>query len=371
VTYRPVRGAPRRLPRGTPRQRLTGIVNPVKASVPTFWYDARDITSTAQQTLPNRVGSATIQFGATSGAEGTDPVALPAPAGNAYVYLPGTANNNLGIPRGGGWAATTHITATKTDSSTATFTSTADPIPIGNASLAAGSYKSFVLRDNDGAGTVQATIDLTTETVSQTSWTCTTGQTITVNRSSSGTTLLIVTRPVMMCDSTDDFLIHDAGDTPTFTATTGTFTLLAVTRLHYLAGVGNAGLVWSSESGSLNGFRIQQDQANSSYTVAVGGATTSAIVSGATLPGLSQSHTVAGIVNNGNLKAYTNTGGIVGNANTTGVGTITHTTPKAFRIAYTSSGVKSRELFALVAWNRALAATELGTISSYLLGVYA
>ena len=332
----------------------------------TYWYDARDLTATTQQTLPNRAGSGTAQLGSVGTSDTNDPLALP---GSGYVYLPGTASNNLGIARAGGWAATMHITATLVDNTTATFTSSADPIPIGNTSLAAGRYKRFDIRDTDGSGTLRVTIDLTTETLGQTSWTCTTGQTVTVNRATSGITTAIVTRPVLICDSSNDYIQFSAGETPTFTATTGAYTVMAITRIHNMAGVGVAGLVWSSESASLNGLRIQQDQANASYAVAVGGATTSTIVSGATLTA-SQAHAVAAVVNNGNLKAYTTASGLIGNGNTTGVGTITHTTPKAFTIAYTVSGVRSKELFAVVTWNQALSSVQLGAVGTYLLGTY-
>lgn len=62
------------------------------------WYDLRDLTSTTQQTLPNRNNpSATAaQFGSTSGSDTNAPTLIPFEGGAPFVRIPNAAGNYLG-----------------------------------------------------------------------------------------------------------------------------------------------------------------------------------------------------------------------------------------------------------------------------------
>ena len=64
-----------------------------------YWYDARDISTGAEQTLPNRgtAGAETIQRGSTAGVDTNDPVFLPWD-GEPYAYLPGAVSNYVSTP---------------------------------------------------------------------------------------------------------------------------------------------------------------------------------------------------------------------------------------------------------------------------------
>jgi hypothetical protein len=322
------------------------------------WYDARDLTSTTQQTLPNRVGAGVATFGSTPEADTNDPVRLPWD-GTDYVYLPGTSGNHLSVARGAGWAATTHITATRLDNTTATFVSTADPIVVGGTSLTAGSYRRFDLRDTDGAGTLRATIDLATETLGQSSWTATTGQTVTVNRATSGLTTAVATRPIALFDGVDDFIQLPASDTPTFTATTGEHTVLLLYRVSAVPASGAR--LWSAETGANVGLYVRAVTANVAAAVNV---TTTPSLAG-TVGAITA---VAAVADDGTLATWVpNT--MSSTQNITGF-TFTHTTPRINGRAYTSISFLPMEFFACVQWNRALTAQELNDVSAYLLGAY-
>lgn len=340
------------------------------ATSPTSWYDARDITTGTQQTLTNRVGTGSAQLGSLGTSDTNDPVALIAPAGNGYVYLPGTANNNLGIARVGGWAATIHITATLTDNTTATFTSTADPIPIGNTSLTAGSYKRFDLRDTDGVGTLRATIDLTTETLGQSSWTCTTGQTITVNRATSGRVTTIVTRPLLAYDGVDDYVLLQSGDNPTLTPTTNAFSAMVVLRRDIITG--SAAMAYSTESTPGVGVRFFGVGSSTTVNFSVGGATTFAQVG---LAGAAPALTTAACAitcNAGSFKGYSSvTDTQTAATDYTGVGTITYSQGRLGVTPSSGGNPYIGSIMAAVIWRgRELTLTELRTASTYLLGTY-
>ncbi|MCP5008061.1 MAG: hypothetical protein GY941_29615, partial [Planctomycetes bacterium] len=119
----------------------------------------------------------------------------------------------------------------------ATNTNTAD-VSIGAATTGAAEFGGCIyraiVRDSIGAATdvldvnLAADIDTTTDhDAGQTSFTCTTGQTVTVNRATSGLVTAIVTRPVALLDGSDDYIQLPAdAPTPTFTATTGKYTIV-------------------------------------------------------------------------------------------------------------------------------------------------
>lgn len=325
------------------------------ATNPSAWYDARDLLSTSQTTLPNRVGSGTATL--TNGV-----VALP---GSGYVYLPGTASNNLSVTKGA-WGGTLHVTATLVDNTTATYTTTADPVLIGNTLLAAGSYKRFDIRENDANGAIHTTINLQTETLGHSSWTCSTGQTVTVNRSTSGLATAIVTRPMMTLDGSNDYVQLSASDAPTFTATTGTFTACVV---HLSPNNSGNHVLWSSESASDRGALIFLDPAGS-VLCRVGGTTTTVTpsISGA------DDNTIrmaALQFSGGVVRAYSNTHGMTAGTSTTGVGTIAHGTPRLGSRASATSTLYRGPILATAMFPTALSLADLDRVYSYLSGNYA
>lgn len=364
-----LRGALRNT-RTAPRRRRLGVQGSrtqFMALGPTAWYDARDLLTTSQQTLVNRVsGSAnSAQLGSTSGSDTNDPVALPAPTGNGYVYLPGTLGNNLSVVKGA-WAGTLHVTATLVDDSTATFTTTADPVLIGGTDLAAGRYKRFDVRDTNGSGTLRVTINLASDTLGQASFTCTTGQTVTVNRTSSGLTTGIVTRPKLMADGTDDYVQLPAGDTPTFTRSAGSYTALVVARIH-----NNQNFDRLFDAGSTANRSVNIQLFNTTSYVFVGDGTTN--VSAQRTFSLTTLTVFGAVVNNGSIYSYTSSNGLSAGSSITGLtADPLHTNPWIGSVRQFVTNLVDGEYFAVVIWNnRALTATELNTASTFLTGTYA
>lgn len=344
---------------------------PAPLSSASAWYDARDITTAGQQTLTSRVGSGVATFGSTAGSDFNDPVRLPHDGTN-YVYLPGTASNNLSVPKDGGWAGTLHVTATLIDDTTATFTTTASPILIGNTLLGAGRYKRFDVRDTDGAGTLRITIDLTTETLGQTSWTATTGQTVTVNRATSGLTTAVVTRPLFLGDGTDDFVLLPTSDTPTITPTTGALTVLVVSRSWPTGGTTRGLLSWGQ--GAYQGLTLYESAGATLSVAARDGASGQAIDAQAIVTGGNGNLAAKGfLVNNGQLVVADSVNGI-------GVSPVSLSALTSFSFSSQGrldsaagqaiSSPRGGEYFAMVTWPRALTAQELADASTFLLGTY-
>ena len=135
---------------------------------------------------------------------------------------------------------------------------------IGNTLLSAGSYKSFTVRDTNSSGTLRVTIDLTTETLGQTSWTCTTGQVVTVNRAvGTGYPTAIVDRSTLRFDGSNDQLRQPITlNTGTFNGTSGS--LSVIVALRHTAGLGNFDTLWSAETGAGGGPRLFLNSSNAS-----------------------------------------------------------------------------------------------------------
>lgn len=464
---RPRTEAPRRRP-PSPRYGRVGTRGARAAFLgtgPAAWYDGRDLLTTSQTTLTNRVGTSTATL--TSG-----PVALPH-TGTSYVHLPGTASNSLSVPdsaalsitgdidiivsmagvdwtpassstllakRGGAgqvswqfrlattgrpelaWSADgTAVTATSATASTG-FTDGARgwvrvTVDVDNGSsnsdfkfytstdgvswsqlgstVNGGSVVSFfdstqavevgvfsgtgspfactfhrAIIKNGIDGTTVLDINPATETLGHATWTCTTGQTVTVNRSTSGYTTAVVDRGRVMLDGSNDRIVLAAGDTPTFTAAAGNYTVMLINRVHNLAGAATLSRVWSSESASDVGAYLYLDQTNAQYKALVGGATTVATAA-ATFTATTQLHAVAAVFAAGTAYAYTTTTGLTAGADYSGVGTVTHAAaPAVGSRADSAANTADFACYAVVHWTRALTATELATAATYLLGAY-
>lgn len=328
---------------------------------PSHWFDAHDLLSTSQTTLPNRVGSgeATLAGGA---------VALP---GSGYVYLPGTANNNLSVTKGI-WGGTLHVTATKTDDTAATYTTTADPVLIGNTLLTAGWYKRIDIRENDANGAIHTTINLQTDTLGQASFTCSTGQTVTVNRSTSGLTTAVVVSPSLMGDGSNNYVQFPSNATPVFTATTGGFTQILSFRRHQGTSAGFTRL-YSSESATSRGCMILLWN-SSPYVRGYVGGVSSQTATGVQPPATyvaSALEVVALVVNAGSASFYRYGSGLGTAVNITSYGTITHGIPRLLSQANTVASTCNAEVPAAATFSRALSLTELNTAAAFLSGSYA
>lgn len=66
----------------------------------------------------------------------------------------------------------------------------------------------------------------------QSSWVSSTGETWTVNRSTTGLKTCVVTRPVWLFDETDDYLLHPLADNPSFNGTSYTYLMLVRPHNH-------------------------------------------------------------------------------------------------------------------------------------------
>lgn len=225
----------------------------------------------------------------------------------------------------------------------------------------------------DGAETVVvdpgADIDTSADPdAGQTSFTASTGQTVTVNRASSGLTTAVVTRPVALFDGTDDYLQLPASDIPSYTLASGKYSVVVLFRSHFSVGFGR---LWSSEGSANRGVNIQLN------------ATTAYVYQRDTPTALFQTRTysahgdlvcVAAVIDDGTMYAYTNTGGLSAGAD---ISVLTEepdfaSSPRVGVLAY---GVTSRytgEVFSVLIFDDyALNEAQLDTLSTKLIaGTY-
>ncbi len=207
-------------------------------------------------------------------------------------------------------------------------------------------------------------IDTTTDPdAGQTSFTATTGQTVTVNRATSGLVTAIVTRHVALLDGSDDYIQLPAdAPTPTFTATTGDYTVVVLFRSQI---TGTNRVLWSSQSAATDGAHIFVN-ASGNFIARVYGATTNAadtlgVVDDGTMK------VVALVQNSGTIYGYIGTG-LGSGASTTGVGTITHQQPRIGARADFVGNVMDVELFDVITYqNQAKTEAELDVIAADLL----
>ena len=213
----------------------------------------------------------------------------------------------------------------------------------------------------------------------QASWTdSVSAKTWTVNRSATGLKTAVVTRPVLLFDGTDDYLQLPAADTPSFTATTGKYTVVIASR-EANAVAGNHAATFDSQSANLNGMKFMHYGTPyagdaGKWAIRVGGATTFATNQHQSAAVYNEIRTIAVVVDDGALSMWID--GVASSANPvsiTGVGTITHETPKIGRAAYGAFLPYAGEVFdALIFDGVALTETQLDALSVKLLaGNYA
>ena len=174
------------------------------------------------------------------------------------------------------------------------------------------------------------------------------------------------TRAHVSFDGSDDLLQCPASDTPTFTATSGSFTYVVLyKRLNNAATEG----LFSSESASTKGVLLDlQPFANRSLRCRVGGTTSSVFVDVVTPNTLDAWGVAALVCEDGSAFGWSNEEGSSASLDYSGVGTIVHGTPRigsrAFSVAnVNASHTASHILFPGVA----LTTDELTEIATTLL----
>ena len=110
----------------------------------------------------------------------------------------------------------------------------------------------FAIVDTDNAVTdfdFNPSVDIDTTSdpdAGQSSFTTSTGETTTINRSATGLATAVVTRPVILFDGTDDYLQLPTSDTPSFTKAAGEFTAVVVLRKQTTATAAERVISWES-----------------------------------------------------------------------------------------------------------------------------
>lgn len=151
------------------------------------------------------------QFGSGAGADANDPLYLTTASEAWYVYFPGTSGNSATITL---TAATTYdYTITYSDDTTDTDEQISDGSGVltfgGTDAKFAGLKVKRILIVPDGGGATVADIDFTQRALWDTaraSLTAVTGQTVTINRTTSGRKTTVVDRPQILF-GTDDYLL--------------------------------------------------------------------------------------------------------------------------------------------------------------------
>jgi len=169
-------------------------------------------------------------------------------------------------------------------------------------------------------------------------------------------------------DGVDNFMQHNAGDAPTFSATAGQFTVIVCLTTSVLSGAWNR--VFSSESAGNNGVYMALDNLGRVRLV-TGGLSSSmnAITADArVIEGDGEVHVVAGVIDNGSAYVWDDTSSFSSAADITGVGTITHGTPRTMGPGYTISNMVAGDLHSVALFQSvALSVTELGVIATHLI----
>jgi hypothetical protein len=174
--------------------------------------------------------------------------------------------------------------------------------------------------------------------------------------------------PYWAFGGTDDYLQHPASDTPTFTQTTGSFTVAVV----FSTTVGSSSrTLWSSASASSNGGQIFIDPSGAFFVRA--GTSDAQRITKSHGTGYQDGvvRVFALVQDAGTLAAYSTRDGLSTTSSTASLtGTMTHTSPRTGCHAYVLTNFTSGNVYAVLQWNAALTSTDLGNVSSYLLGSY-
>lgn len=251
----------------------------------------------------------------------------------------------------------------------ATATNTS-PVFIGsrNASSAplGGRIRRVIIRDAiDGTAVldVNPPVDIDTSTdpdAGQTSFTATTGQTVTVNRGTSGLVTAVVTRPVLLFDGTDDYAQLPASDTPVVTETTGAFTVAILYRTHRTH---SAFLRLLSFEASNNVGIALRYRSTGTLQIMVGG-TGGNNTKNETPPTVGRLSFVAIVIDNGNMFLYTDENGLNTATSLSGVGAISTSAGRVGSVGYSVLNNLDFEMAHLDVFNLALTSSELNALAS-------
>lgn len=243
----------------------------------------------------------------------------------------------------------------------------------GGTAPASGNLHRAIIRD--GASTA-LDINPATETVGQASWTCTTGQTVTVNRATTGLTTAVVTRPLAMPDGTDDYIQLPATDLPVVTPTTGQYTALVVNRT-WPNGSTSAAL-FATGAGAFEGLCLYESS-GANLTAAArdsgAGAVNNTHGSSGLSPGGAGNLNSCALVFDGSVgvAGYLYGAGLDAFNSTAALADINLGTAPRVMTANTTGGGSSRtgEYYSIAIWHQALTAAQLDAVSAFLLGSYA
>lgn len=234
-----------------------------------------------------------------------------------------------------------------------------------------GEYKRVIVRDGiDGTTVLDVNpandIDTTSDPdAGQSSFTATTGQTVTVNRGTSGLTTAVVTRPVALLDGTDDYIQLPASDTPTFTATTGKHTFVVCFRKPVANASGSKRFL-SFEGAVNDGVHLFIDPSDNIDALVGGASALKSISGGAHSEG---TMTVAAvIIDDGTAYVYDSVNGRSAGSDITTVGTITFASGRVGSRAYTVADLHPFEFFNNLQFpGVALTEAQLDTLSATLI----
>lgn len=178
-----------------------------------------------------------------------------------------------------------------------------------------------------------------------------------------------VTRSVDMLDGTDDYISFPASDTPTFTATTGKFTVIMAYRQPWATWV-SWDRLWSAESAYNKGTNFSGHPTLTATYFQVGG-TLATISQNVSVP-TGAVQVIAGVVDNGTMYGYSNDNGMYAGKDITGVGVITFGDPYCGKYAGFTDKIPAIEVFEVVHMpGVALTEAELDAIAELMIaGTY-
>lgn len=327
------------------------------------WFiDAWEHTGVDTITNLGTSGSAlNAQSGSTSGSDSNDPLWLEYTSTN-YVYLPGIAGNSLTATAPSG---TDNYLATKTDNTT----TTAAAAPGAFTFTTVGSWKSIALRNSSNV--VLTTVNLTGITApTQTTLTGSGTETWTINRATSGRKTTLVGDWAgggsLWLFGTDDYItVADHADLDF--AASDSFTIMVACRQWATPPGSTVGLMNKLDGSALNGWALLTDTSYLARGLMNGGSYLANPVSAA---GTAGALATMGAVRTGStdLAAFLNgtkgTASVVARPSVSNSLSLLIGTDRGINAANTFAG----ELVAAAVFRRALTATELATVHTYLSG---